>query len=235
MRKNIQTALLLSAALAFTAGTSFADAVMYANSVCISSNCTAGTLSAGQSDSGSFNATVMINGDTFSVMGNYLDTLSPDGTVPIENLNVRVTLTATAGGGGSANDDIEITDLLDKFAWPYSSDTFFEQGTFSFGGGLATHSSVEERLIVDNTPLPYMGPYYPFTTQTGSNSMVVSTPDDPLPMDFQDVFDFSYGSMPGAYIQVGVASTPEPAYAVPVFLIVFGLALMRYRSRLRAV
>jgi len=229
LHKKLRTGLILAATLA-TASAGFGASVIDVNSVCQTATCTPGTLSAGQSDSGSFNFDASVNGDTFSFVGNYLNTLNAAGTVPQENLNLTVTLLSTKSGGNSQLDDINITDLIDKFAWPYSSDTFFESGTFSFGGHLASSSQAEEQLIVGTTKLPFLGPFAPFGTQSGSytSGSIDTTGENPLQLDLSDVFEFGAGSQPGAFIREGIA-VPEPGYAIPMVLAVFGLALLKRR------
>ena|GEM_PF-5880027 len=230
MHKKLRTGLILAATLA-TASAGFGASVIDVNSVCQTATCAPGTLSAGQSDSGSFNFDAAINGDNFSFVGNYLNTLNAAGTKPQENLNLLVTLLSTKAGGNSQLDDINITDLIDKFVWPSSgSQTFFELATFSFGGHLASSSQAEEQLIVGTTKLPFVGPFAPFSTQSGMGSASIDTTgENPLQLDLSEVMEFGAGSQPGAFIQLGVAPIPEPGYAIPVVLAVFGLALLKRR------
>ena len=229
LHKKIRNGLILAATLAAGSSICFGDGVISVNTTCVSATCTPGTLAAGQSDSGSFNTDIIVNGDTFNILGNWLDTLSADGTIPQENLNVRATLLSTAGSGGSSKDDLTIIDLLDKFAWPFSSSGFFENGTFSFGspGTLSSLSFAESRLTVDNTQMPLLGAFSPFLTQTGSASATISTPDDPLPMQLEDLFSFGAGSQPGAFIQEGFTPVPEPGYAIPIVAALLGLVMLR--------
>lgn len=232
--KNIRNGLILLAALLFVRNLGFAAAVIDVNNVCQTTpTCTPGTLAPGGSDSASFNFNFAVNGDTYNFTGNYLNTLNAAGTVPQENLNLKVTLVSTAGGAGSSFDDITVTDLLDDFQWPYTSDTFFESGTFEFGGSLAPSSNAQMYLMVGLTKLPLLGPFHPYTTQTASANAPVNTPqpqNDPLQLDLNETFEFGAGSLPGAFIQLGVASTiPEPSYAVPMAAALLGFGLLRFR------
>jgi hypothetical protein len=229
--KNIRNGFVLSAALLFSSTAAFSDAVIDVNNTCESSTCTPGTLSPGGSDSGSFNFNVTLkDGDQYNFTGNYLDTLSADGTQPQVNMNIRGTL-ISAPGGVSATDDINIEDLIDSFVWGYPSGTFYENATFSFGGALATSSSGgESYLTVGVTKMPILGPFYPPTTQSGSDTEFINTPgENPLQLDLEDIMEFGAGSMPGAYIQEGFSSVPEPAYGIPMVSTVLLLAFLRIR------
>jgi hypothetical protein len=185
-----------------------------------------------------FNFEDVINGDTYDFYGSYSaynTSNSPSGSVGIE-------LDATAvyeGNAPTAQDDEILLNDLQNNTVPSSfslNETYDESVTASFGGTLVKNTSLRGQMFFNGDGLGSFGIF----SGPGSNTVVtpLSLTGTILDEDFQDVFDFGVGTLPGTSITaIATASltpTPEPAGIIPIAAILalcLGVPAIR-RSRL---
>jgi hypothetical protein len=230
--RTLLRGFVLTGILTAACGLAFGAAVIQVNDVCETSNCTVGTLSAGGSDSGSFDFNSSINGDLYNFTGNYSATLSKSYQSHLD-FNLLVTYKGLAAT--TAVDDITITDLLDKFSYPYTYGYFNEAINVSFpgpAGTLADTSNAEGYLTVDGNKLPILGPFNPPDSATSHYANAYFTGlGNPLLEDDTLIAEFGSGSKPGAQIDFGLTTIPEPGCAIPALAGLFALASWRRLRR----
>jgi hypothetical protein len=227
----------------FTAGPLLVASLLFAPfaaqsaSVTLGSTCEAGTcptasdvpLTIGQSASGNFNFTTIVNGDLYRVSGDY-SAAFPGST------SLLFTPTATyIGGGTTAQSDTLTVDLLQSFSFPGATDwdgTYHETVPLVISALAGAGSSASGEAMYDSMGVGLVTQTGPGSTAGGPISKALTGLNgDTLNSDFQYIFTFGAGTTSTAFIS-SPAPTPEPAQAG---LVGFGLLAAAYLARRRSL
>jgi hypothetical protein len=189
------------------------------------------TLSAGQTTSGNVAVTFNVNGDQYSLSSPFSAAdHDPNGT----SISFSPTVTYL-GTSPTAQADKFTIDFLQNYSYsgPLNGYYYDESTLGTLNGKAAPSSNFTAQLFYNGQGLGLMGPFY-VGTSSGDGEKQLYGLSSPLTADYQFVYDFAAGTLPGAGASAPNApsATPEPsAYALTLLGGIAALMSSRRRRR----